>query len=954
MRRSRRKFLRLFGFLALLVAVLGGVAAAGWLPPFNHWVERRLLAELRVLGVETDATHLRELSWRRAVGGPVELQLPGLTLRAEEARAELGWEVLARRGSPHVVLRGLVLDAQVTRLMELGGALQPQSGGFPYGQLDLESSRVILRHGERRLELPFSGTIDSRVEEFRAELVVNAPALAGRVSLRGDLAEGAVEFGVHDGRVVPEDWRQLLDGAVPAAVTASHFEPAAEIRISGTATLAERHWRTAKVEAALPAFGWNDGKNTLIAGAGNLLLALQGEGAWRAEWRAAHATWAAGDRSARLDEPVFVVEPRTARLQFSGGRAALAGFALAGGGEVTAQRSGPDAPVTAEALLRLTGAEAHGWSLSAPAEVRARWNGAELGLSAGALELKGACPLQVAALEATAGGWSEGHPRMVAQGQVALAAGHWLAADGAAWHLEPETVAAKVTLNAVLEAGNEGVRAELAVPAQRRTLAWPGGRFEAVLGADAVINIDREHISGRATLQPHDIIARSGPWSLMAPEATLELRWPRVWLRALAKWDGASAGRIFRELLWAGDYEAKLSDAVVREGAAWCATGVAVKARSRGAELHETGGVTVELTAVDLVAGNRRTTDWQIAAAGGLEGGAIKAACFVPDLQIRPTVDQTVRWSDALEVEGTFGFDPVLLGGKEPLASWWPALTNYELSGGIGLSGRDRLAQGEWTLGADLILNDFNVRRPARNFAVEGVRGRLVWTSLAPLRTAPAQTLTYQRVAIGAAELLGGSATFAFEAPGALTVEQWASAGFGGRLESAAFAVDLGNPDFGTKLKLKGVKLEQLLKLFDDVPAEADGSVDGSIPVSWRNGRLGFGTGYLRLAEGEFGRVRFTRDLRLLTEGRNPNSPEYASLRQVEQAIRVLMVNRLQIDTYPKDAAGQSMRVRLVGAPAGGEFEVPVSIDVNVNAPLEHFLNWGLGNRPPAAPVAAP
>ena len=60
MRRARRHFLRWSGLLVLLVALLGGLAAMGWLPPFNRWVEQRLLTELRELGIETfDEYHAR-------------------------------------------------------------------------------------------------------------------------------------------------------------------------------------------------------------------------------------------------------------------------------------------------------------------------------------------------------------------------------------------------------------------------------------------------------------------------------------------------------------------------------------------------------------------------------------------------------------------------------------------------------------------------------------------------------------------------------------------------------------------------------------------------------------------------------------------------------------------------------------------------------------------------------
>jgi len=641
----------------------------------------------------------------------------------------------------------------------------------------------------------------------------------------------------------------------------------------------------------------------------------------------------------------------------------MAGFALEGGGEATARRHTADSQWTAEALLRLSAAEAQGWKLAAPAEVRAQWNGAEAGVSAEVLELQGACALQLAALEATVGGLREGSPRLVAQVQVAADVGSWLAGSGSALRLQPASVAAKVTLNATLDAGSEGVRAEVAVPSQRRALVWPAGRVEAVLGGEAVVTLDRTHISGRTALEAHEVIVRSGGWSLMAPEAALAVRWPRVWHGALAQWESAPIGRVLSELVWIGDHDGKLTDGVLRgvsdwgaNGASdWCATGVGLQLRSRGGEVHETGGLELTATAAELANGSGlRTADWKLEATAGLIGGTLRAGFAMPELAIHPTCEQTLRWSDGLEAEGSFGFDPAVLTGKEPLARWWPVLGGWELSGGVGVNGRNRFAQGEWTLGGDVLLSDFAVRNEAQGLDVEGVRGRVELETLVPLRTAPAQTLTYDRAALGPVELTGGSVGFAFEAPGRLSVERWTSGGFGGQMECTPFACDPRNPELETRLNLKGVQMGQLLKLFKDVPAEAEAAVDGSLPVSWRGGKAGFGTGRLRLASGELGKVRFTRDLHLLTEGRRPGGPGYAALRQVEQAIQVLLFNRLQIDTYPNGIEGQPMRIRLVGAPAGREFDVPVTLDVNVNAPLEHFLNWGMGNRPKVAHPAAP
>ncbi len=945
MRKTRRTFLRLLGLLVLLAAGLGGLAAGGWLPPFNHWVERRLLAELRVLGVETDATHLRELTWKRAVVGPVKLELPGLTLNAEQARAELGWEVLARRGSPRVVLEGLELGADLQRLPALREALRPSSGGFPYGRLEIERSRVVLRNGGRSLELPFSGFIDSRVEELRAELVVTGTALAGRVSVRGDLVGDAVEVDVRRVEAAPREWSAVLEGVAPEAVAAVRFADAAKLVLSGGAVFAEGRWGKVRLESEFPACAWRADGVAVSVGAGRLMVGAETAEAWRVEGKFDSARWESGDRNAAVLSPVIGGDPDSWRMQFSEGRFAAAGLELAGAGEVSLRRPVGGGAPTGEATLRLVEAGAHGWTLAAPAEVHLRWNGAELTLAAPALELGGAGRLSLVSFEATAGGFVGGHPRLVATAQVGFDLNACLAAEHSDWRVAPGQVAGKVALQAVLDAGAEGVRAEVSIPSQRRTAFSAGTRVEAVLGGEILLDLDREYISGRASLDAREVIARHGDTSLIAPAAVAVIRWPRLWNRAVARWGTLPSARMGRDLLWSGDYEVALREAVVRGGSGWSASGVEFKWGSRGAEIYETGGIDVGLTAAVFESSGVKTSDLRLELVAGLEGGTLRGACAVADLPIRPTIEQTLHWGEGFSAEGTWGFDPVVFAGREPWARWWPQLAGWELSGGVAVSGRSRFADGRWALGADLLLQDFGARTTGGTVAVDGIKGRIVFDSLGPVATATGQRLTCESGVLGGMPFSNLQAVFSYSQAGGLAVSALEGLGFGGRLACGPFVLDPAAPAIATKLGISGAKLEELLRLFDDVPAEASGVVDGLVPLTWKDGKVGFGTGFLRLSPGEIGRVHFTRELHLLTRDRRPGSPEYASLLQVEQSIQHLVFNRLQIDLYPEDAVGQSMRVRLVGAPAGGEFAVPVSIDVNVNAPLEHFLNLGLGGK---------
>ncbi len=934
----------------LLVALVGGLAAMGWLPPFNRWVEQRLLTELRELGIESDATRLRELSWRRAVAGPVELQLPGLVLRVAEARAELGWQVLARRGSPVVVLRGLELRIDVDRLADLRAALRPQSGGFPYGRVEVEASRVIVGRGERRIELPLAGFIDSRVEEFRAGLDVDGPALAGRLLVRGDLGEETVELRLSDGRVAVESWRGILDGLVPQ-LAALQFEAAATVRLAGSVVLGEPAQRAVEIAAELPDCRWRHGEHGVELGAGSLKIAAEPGAPWRADFRPAFATWAAGDRRARLEQPVLDWAAGVLRWSVAAGTVAVADAALAGSARGTVTLGATDRPVSVEAIISLaTAAVGGGWRLAAPAELQGRWNGTELAVAVPVLSVDGPCPVQLLGVDVTAGGWSEGHPRLIAKTEIALDADRSLKGAGFEGQLEPAVVAAKLAVVANLDTGSEGLRATVVLPQQRRTLVVGGRRGEAVVGGEAVVNLDRSFVSGSASLEFHDLIGRAEAWSVVAPEGRLAVRWPRVWLEGLARWGRAPLARLGRDLVWAGDYDGSFADAVVRQGNTFSAAGLSGKWRSRGAELHEVGGATWELAAKELqIEPGRRLVDCRVDGEFGLEGGAVRGECAVPDLGLRPTFAQKLGWSDGIILEGTFGIDPVVLSGKEAFGRWWPPLASAAMSGGISFSGRNRFAGGAWSAGGDLVLNDFNVRWSGDVAVVEGLRGRISFTELLPLNTVPRQSVAFRSLECGGVKSLDGEVTFGYATPGLLRIERWSSTTFGGLLETEGLSWDLEGGAVEARLGLKGAQLGELLALFDDVPATASGRVDGTLPVVWRHGRFELGTGSFRLSPGEIGRVEFKRDLQLISSGRRPSSPEYGALREVDRAIQTLVFDRLQIDLNPKDNAGQSMRVRLVGTPAGGEFAVPVTLNINVNAPLENLLNLGFGERPGGA-----
>jgi hypothetical protein len=743
---------------------------------------------------------------------------------------------------------------------------------------------------------------------------------------------------VKDGRVQPEPWRNLLQPFLEAASQLS-FAAEAELKFDCTATWQRRVLKTAKADAELPGVEWSTATDSAALGAGRAVLAVENNNGLKINWRGGVASWKHGDIQTRFNDAEIAYGDDCTRISFALGSVAGEGWSVAGGGEVSLKMGTNWTPVSAVSVLRLDNASMSGEQFAANGVLKGSWSEEAVGLTSELIDLKSAYALRLRGLEAVIGVSGQSAGRVTASAEIGLLPGQSDFAKSLTCY--PEEWTAKANLNAVLENDQQSCRIVLKIPTQRRALQGDRLRISSVVGGDALVNLDRSHISGRLSLGIQELAAVADGSTVSIPQASLIAQWPRVWHRAVAGWGSLSPERLWRELAWAGDYTLDWSNATLGISDGWAVEGLTGRMSSKGSELHETDGVSIGMTAARVAAGDRRATDFRLDAAFGLLGGSVRGEAVLVGLPVRPSFDQVLSWTDGFSAQGSVGFDMAVFSGSERLADWWEDALGYSVAGGIGLNGRSRYSDGVWSLGADVIFNDCSVWKSGENWRAQGLRGRLVCTDLISGRTQPNQTLAFETFTLGDFEVGPGTVKFGYAAPDRLEVAAIQTEAFGGRCELGAFACDPRNPVVETDLKLKGCKLDELLRLFDNVPAEAEGAIEGELPISWKGGKFAVGTGSLKLGSGEVARVHFTQELNLLTRGRDPSSQNYKALREVEQSIRRLVVDRLQINSCPKDSPGQSLQIRVVGAPEGGEFPVPVSLDINLNAPLDHFLKVG-------------
>ena len=932
--------------LLLLVAVVaaGGAAVAGWFPPFNRWVEQRLIAELSALGVETDAVHVQELSWRRAVVGPVELQLPGLGMRATEARAELGWEVWRGRVAPQVVLSGLEIELRLDRLDELRKALRSDGSVFPYGSVTIEQSRIILRHGDRRWELPFEGRMESSVADLLMQLRIRSPNFSAQAVVKADLAAETIALELRDGRVEPDAWLPLLRALAPQSPALPSEVHLATTGLSAAAGVAAGRLQSATATVSTSELRVRDGAKGLEAAKLRAELRLQSDGAWRLETTIAELTGSAPQGSVKAADLRLVVDPRNGQFRFGWAEITAAGARLRLNGRVDAAFTPARSLASARTELHVDSAAWDVWKTVAPFDLAARWDGATLNLSSAHLGVAGPAEVQLLDTELAINGLRENRLQITGRTVAGTEPFAWLGTAVRDYDLQPAKLTAAVSFVAALEPGKESVRVEFGVKPELRSFRWPEGKGSAILGAKGTLTADRSFASGRLECDASQVEIEHGGNTVKGKTATLRVQLPRTWWKALASWPALPPDRRWREMLWAGDFDVSLEEGSLLAAEGASATGLNVRARGRGAELFENGGLDLGVTAETVRAAGVTARDPHLQVVAGLEGLRLTASSGIDDFPPHLVVEQTVRWTDGLEVTGTFGFPETVFSGTEPWVRFWPALGPMRLAGVVEVKGRNRFSAGQWSADGELGLREATFHWGDSGTAIEGLAGRLALTNAWPPRAEAGQRLSFSRAQVGGVELTNGAAEFAVDGLENVRVEKLETDVFGGHVAAGAFAFDPRQPAFTTKVKVAGARLEQVLRLFRDVPAEASGAVEGEVPLGWQNGRLTIGTGFLGLAGGEVGRVHFTRDLQPLTAGRSPSEFQYALLRKIETAILELHFNRLRIDTYPANTPGRSLQIRLLGIPVGGDVSAPVSFDLNVNAPLENFLNWGMSS----------
>ena len=287
------------------------------------------------------------------------------------------------------------------------------------------------------------------------------------------------------------------------------------------------------------------------------------------------------------------------------------------------------------------------------------------------------------------------------------------------------------------------------------------------------------------------------------------------------------------------------------------------------------------------------------------------------------------------------------------LATWQDFLQRFvllpggrwELAGKLSGSAEGRAQGKNVSLTGRVRLREGRVYYPEKAVTLSGVEADLVFDDMWNFHTPPGQTMRAEELRVGDLTARAFGLEFALESAEKIAMSHATLQAFGGSISAEPFKLFAPQRELEAVLLVDGVDVTQILALAKDVPAQATGRVSGRVPIRIDAGGLRFGTGWLALKPGVYAEVQFKAN-GLLTEGVDPKNPRYTVLKMIESGLLRLKVGELRLELRPPNSPpGRSATLHVTGEPVDPNIKAPVTLDLNVNGPLERLINLGLDSR---------
>ncbi len=233
----------------------------------------------------------------------------------------------------------------------------------------------------------------------------------------------------------------------------------------------------------------------------------------------------------------------------------------------------------------------------------------------------------------------------------------------------------------------------------------------------------------------------------------------------------------------------------------------------------------------------------------------------------------------------------------------------------------------------DLLVNAKMIK--ADEFKFENAATVVRFDSLLPPSTPPKQEVSIGLLDIGV-PMLNGRLEFQLDKNGSVRAALRELDFFGGRVETPEFTIPPTFDGFNVPLQVNGVELESLLALAQSGDLAATGTLNGSIPVTIKEGEVAIRNGVLESAAGG-GSIRYR------PKAVGPSLADAnEGMKLFLQIVDDFQYNKVKV-TFDEDEQDEvAFRFKIEGRNQAVYKGIPVELNVSMDGPLRKILSQGL------------
>ena len=332
---------------------------------------------------------------------------------------------------------------------------------------------------------------------------------------------------------------------------------------------------------------------------------------------------------------------------------------------------------------------------------------------------------------------------------------------------------------------------------------------------------------------------------------------------------------------------------------------------------------------------------------------------ILPPLAVQFSGTSDFKDADGLQTRARFTIAYPPTAPEIDLGKFLPAAQGFTFSGKLREQGDIVIGKNGWQATVKSDVQNGTLRHRKNKIAVAGIQTQLLIPDLSKVRSAPGQKLKFARASFGDMNIDNGEIQFQIESAQSFLIEKSHFMWCDGNVDAPAIRFKPGIDDYQLILYCDRLNLAKVLEQFGAATVEAEGELNGRIPVQIKNGQLSFKDGFLFTTPGQPGKIRM-KDTEILTAGIPKDSPQYVQMELARKALEDydytwaklnlttegedLLLN-MQLDgkpaqslpfVYRKDIGGFA---KVEAGVQGSTFQ-GIRLDVNFRLPLNKLMQY--------------